>query len=102
MAPDTAMNQNQTGRAFVPQILHLEANRNGGTVLSRFLDYADGNPVAESLTEVRIFRNATHLFLNIQARETSKVIANAREDGYAALAGDHVEIFFGESGENGW
>lgn len=102
MAPDTAMNQNQTGRAFVPQILHLEANRDGGTVLSRFLDYADGNPVAESLTEVRIFRNATHLFLNIQARETSKVIANAREDGYAALAGDHVEIFFGESGENGW
>ena len=102
MAPGTAMNQNQTGRAFVPQILHLEANRNGGTVLSRFLDYADGNPVAESLTEVRIFRNATHLFLNIQARETSKVIANAREDGYAALAGDHVEIFFGESGENGW
>ena len=102
MAPDTAMNQNQTGRAFVPQILHLEANRNGGTVLSRFLDYADGNPVAESLTEVRILRNATHLFLNIQARETSKVIANAREDGYAALAGDHVEIFFGESGENGW
>ena len=102
MAPDTAMNQNQTGRAFVPQILHLEANRNGGTVLSRVLDYADGNPVAESLTEVRIFRNATHLFLNIQARETSKVIANAREDGYAALAGDHVEIFFGESGENGW
>ena len=102
MAPDTAMNQNQTGRAFVPQILHLEANRNGGTVLSRFLDYADGNPVAESLTEVRIFRNATRLFLNIQARETSKVIANAREDGYAALAGDHVEIFFGESGENGW
>lgn len=102
MAPDTAMNQNQTGRAFVPQILHLEANRNGGTVLSRFLDYADGNPVAESLTEVRIFRNATHLFLNIQARETSKVIANAREDGYAALAGDHVEIFFGESGETGW
>lgn len=96
------MNQNQTGRAFVPQILHLEANRDGGTVLSRFLDYADGNPVAESLTEVRIFRNATHLFLNIQARETSKVIANAREDGYAALAGDHVEIFFGESGENGW
>ena len=102
MAPGTAMNQNQTGRAFVPQILHLEANRDGGTVLSRFLDYADGNPVAESLTEVRIFRNATHLFLNIQARETSKVIANAREDGYAALAGDHVEIFFGESGENGW
>lgn len=51
---------------------------------------------------MRIFRNATHLFLNIQARETSKVIANAREDGYAALAGDHVEIFFGESGENGW
>lgn len=102
MAPDTAMNQNQTGRAFVPQILHLEANRDGGTVLSRFLDYADGNPVAESLTEVRIFRNATHLFLNIQARETSKVIANAREDGYAALAGDHVEIFFGESGETGW
>ena len=96
------MNQNQTGRAFVPQILHLEANRDGGTVLSRFLDYADGNPVAESLTEVRIFRNATHLFLNIQARETSKVIANAREDGYAALAGDHVEIFFGESGETGW
>ena len=102
MAPGTAMNQNQTGRAFVPQILNLEANRDGGTVLSRFLDYADGNPVAESLTEVRIFRNATHLFLNIQARETSKVIANAREDGYAALAGDHVEIFFGESGENGW
>lgn len=102
MAPGTAMNQNQTGRAFVPQILHLEANRDGGTVLSRFLDYADGNPVAESLTEVRIFRNATHLFLNIQARETSKVIANAREDGYAALAGDHVEIFFGESGETGW
>lgn len=102
MAPGTAMNQNQTGRAFVPQILHLEANRDGGTVLSRFLDYADGNPVAESLTKVRIFRNATHLFLNIQARETSKVIANAREDGYAALAGDHVEIFFGESGENGW
>lgn len=102
MAPGTAMNQNQTGRAFVPQILHLEANRDGGTVLSRFLDYADGNPVAESLTEVRIFRNATHLFLNIQAWETSKVIANAREDGYAALAGDHVEIFFGESGENGW
>lgn len=102
MAPGTAMNQNQTGRAFVPQILHLEANRDGGTVLSRFLDYADGNPVAESLTEVRIFRNATHLFLNIQARETSKVIANARKDGYAALAGDHVEIFFGESGENGW
>ena len=96
------MNQNQTGRAFVPQILHLEANRDGGTVLSRFLDYADGNPVAESLTEVRIFRNATHLFLNIQARETSKVIANALEDGYAALAGEHVEIFFGESGENGW
>lgn len=102
MAPGTAMNQNQTGRAFVPQILHLEANRDGGTVLSRFLDYADGNPVAESLTEVRVFRNATHLFLNIQAWETSKVIANAREDGYAALAGDHVEIFFGESGENGW
>lgn len=96
------MNQNQTGRAFVPQILNPDANREEGTVLSRFLDYADGNPVAESLTEVKIFRSATHLFLTILAREPSKIIASAREDGYAALGEDHLEIFFGESGENGW
>ena len=31
-----------------------------------------------------------------------KIITNAREDGYAALEEDHLEIFFGESGENGW
>ena len=95
-------NQSRPGRAFVPQILNSNASRDVGTVLARFLDYADGNPVAESLTEVRIFRSATHLFLNVQAREPLKIITNAREDGYAALEEDHLEIFFGESGENGW
>ncbi len=95
-------NQSRPGRAFVPQILNSNASRDVETVLARFLDYADGNPVAESLTEVRIFRSATHLFLNVQAREPLKIITNAREDGYAALEEDHLEIFFGESGENGW
>ena len=67
--------QSQTGRVFVPQILNPDAGRDVETVLSRFLDYADGNPVAESLTEVSIFRNATHLFLNVQAREPLEILA---------------------------
>ncbi len=95
-------NQSQTGRVFVPQILNPDAGRDVETVLSRFLDYADGNPVAESLTEVSIFRSATHLFLNVQAREPLEILAGTPQDGYAALEGDHLEIFFGESGENGW
>ena len=58
--------------------------------------------MAESLTEVSIFRSATHLFLNVQAREPLEILAGTPQDGYAALEGDHLEIFFGESGENGW
>lgn len=89
-------------RVWVPQVPVPGMIRDAEVVLDDFLDYADGKTTAESLTEVRIFRSVTHLFLNVLAREPLRIIADSREDGYAALEGDHLEIFFGESGGDGW
>ncbi len=89
-------------RAFVPLIPIPGMISERETVLSGFLDYADGKSVEESLTDVKIFRSETYLFLNVLAREPLHIVTGSPGDGYAALEGDHLEIFFGESGDDGW
>ena len=96
------MNQSQPKRTFVPQNPIPGMSRDFETVLADFQDYADGKAVAEPPTEVRIFRDTTHLFLNVSAGEPEEIVVASAEDGYAALEGDHLEFFFGESGDNGW
>ncbi len=71
-------------------------------IIDDFQNYADGSNVAERLTEAAIFRDRHHLHLRVIAREPLDIRADSAENGYPALGGDHLEIFFGESGENCW
>lgn len=103
------MQYDRERRIFVPLI--LERNDGGAeksaawsesAVISEFRSYADGSVLTDALTEARLRRNWTDLFLRVVCREPVDIVPGSPEDGYGALEGDHLEIFFGESGDDCW